>query len=189
MMQRKLELVHDIRQPTSEKQKASRTIAARAAWLGSAVEETERLEVNAARALLADAFANTRVLLVGFEHEHICEMRQKLRYIGASAIASASSVRQLEDAADMRLGFTHIMVNFDAFGDVEVGVDALLSFRSRAPSKIVVACSEKVGGDDFGTERLRICDATLKLPISAPRLADGLLAAFLNHSEGLEQLS
>jgi len=177
-------MIHNIRRTTGQVSSRAQNSAERVARIVSATEETERLERKADRARLADGFSDVRVLLVGFDYDILFDIRQKLRSIGVAAAASAPSVKQLDDAADMRLGFTHILVNLDKFQDVEDGVDALIAFRSKSPDLIVVTFSEEVTGDDFGTERSPVCDATLRLPISKERLAAGLRTAFLNHSDG-----
>lgn len=179
----KLELVPVSSRPPGWTPNAAQSTGRRTAWLASAGLDSRRIEALAAEKLCRDAFEDARVVLVGFSDAHLCDTRQKLRSIGVTATASASTARQLADLSDMRLGFTHVFVDFDAFDSVEDAVDALIAFRLNAPGVIVVAFSEAVSGDDFGRERARICDATLRLPISAPRLRDGLVSAELNHAE------
>lgn len=181
-MRPKLELVHVSPQPVTRKPDASRGPSRRALWLAAVTEDSTRLDAKIESRLLADTFRYTRVLLVGFSPEHLYDTRQRLRSIGVAATASASDVQQLHDVSCMDSGFTHVLVNFDAFDDVEAAVETLMTFRPRAPDLIIVACSEVVSGDDVGSERARICDATLKLPVSTPRLIDGLVKAFLNHA-------
>lgn len=179
-MQPKLELVHSTPHPMGKPLGAPGRVQRRSAWFAAATLDVDRLEAEAKTKLVVDSFLETRVLLIGFTGPQLCEIRQTLRAIRVSATAAASNVGQLQDVAEMGLGFTHVLVNFDAFDDVEAGVDALMAFRSAAPELVVVVCSEMVSGDDFGTERARICDATLKLPTSATRLARGLVSALSN---------
>lgn len=183
-MQPKLELVYDANQPILRPPLPPRSVSvsARAARLAAADLEIDRLEMKVTERLPSGIFQSARVLLVGFSSVHLADIRSKLRVLNVAATAAAMDVRQLQDALDMGRGFTHIFVNLDAFEDVASGVDALMSCRPNVPDRIIVACSEMVGGDDFGSERSMICDATLKLPISTPRLANGLLTAQMNHS-------
>lgn len=184
-MQPKLELVYAAPHAISRNQSGVRTSMRRQAWLASAADATERLDATAAEKLVADAFQNARVILFGFSGKHQREIRHMLRSIGCMAIATGSDLRQLQDVCAMGMGFTHVFVNIDAFEDVEDAVVALMAFRSNAPGMILVAFSESVSGDDFGTERRRICDVTLKLPVSAARLTNGMVTAFLNHADEL----
>lgn len=181
-MQPRLRLVSNASHPTKEKRTTCREATSRDAWLASALEYPERLDDKATKELVSNTFQHTRVLLIGFTPRHLDDTKNKLRSIGVAATASVSSVLHLQNVCDSGLGFTHVLVNIDAFDDIEAGVEALIEYRSSAPDLIVLICSEMVGGDDFGSERARICDATLKLPISSPRLVDGFLKAFLNHS-------
>ncbi|MCC5984118.1 MAG: hypothetical protein JJU42_07120 [Rhodobacteraceae bacterium] len=184
-MQAKLEPVHVDSRPLGWNAASAQGAGRRSAWLASAMLDSERLEAVATEKLLYDGFEGMCVLLVGFSHADLCDTRQKLRSIGATATATASvaALRQREDVSDMRHGFTHAFVNLDAFESVDDAVDALIAFRSNAPELIVVAFSEAISGDDFGKERARICDATLRLPISAPRLRNGLVTAEMNHAD------
>lgn len=181
-MQPRLRLVSNAGHPTKAKRTTRRDATSRDAWLASALEYPERLEDKAAKALRSNTFQHTRVLLIGFTPRHLSDTIYNLRSIGVAATASLSNVHHLHNVSDVGVGFTHVLVNIDAFDDIEAGVEALMAYRSSAPDLIVLICSEMVGGDDFGSERVRICDATLKLPISLPRLVDGLVKAFLNRS-------
>lgn len=151
--------------------------------VGAVSDIADRLWSGAADRLDAERLAEARVLLLGFPPEHLAGLRENLRCGGVRATAAAPSVMQLRNVVEMGTAFSHVLVNFDAFDDVESGVDALVAFRTGAPGIIVVVCSALVGGDDLGSERALICDATLRLPVSAPRLRDGLVAASVNHDE------
>lgn len=125
--------------------------------------------------------AGFRVVMAGFPVELQGSIRGQLRDVGVLSTASMHSVHQLEDLAGMAGVFTHVLVNLDAFEDVESGVEALLELRSAAPGLAVVLFSSQVAGDDLGAERSAICDATLRLPVSPTRLRRGLTAASENH--------
>lgn len=180
-MQLKLRLVSNAGHPTKARRTTRRDVKSRDAWLSFELEYPERLEDKAKKALRSKVLQNTRVLLIGFTPRHLADTTYHLRSIGVAATASISNVHHLQNVSDLGVGFTHVLVNIDAFDDIETGVEALIAYRSSAPDLVVLVCSEIVGGDDFGSERAGICDATLKLPISLPRLVDGLMKAYLNH--------
>lgn len=179
----KRELLHASPRPIGGSPTTARSAGRRSLWLASATDDAERLEHVATRKLLAEAFEQTRFLLLGFEGEDLYVLQQKMRSIGICGGAPAFSVCQIDRASEMGLNFTHVLVNLDAFDSIEAAVEALITFREKTPDLIVVAFSEMTSGDDFGSERAAICDATLKLPVSTPRLADGLVTAFLNHAD------
>ena len=182
-MHPKLELVHVSPRPIGGISTTARSPGGRTLRLASATDDIGRLERVAARKLLAGSFEHARFLLLGFEGEYLFDLRQKMKSIGAFSMASAISLCQLDRASDIGLNFTHVLVNLDAFASIEAAVESLIAFREKTPDLIVVAFSEMTSGDDFGSERTAICDATLKLPVSTPRLADGLVTALLNHAD------
>lgn len=126
--------------------------------------------------------AGSRALVMGFDVEELPLLRTTLRDLGASPVVSCGSVKQLGDISGMKFNANLLLLNLDRFDDVEDGVDAMLSFRSRHPETIVVLASHRVAGDDLGAERRMICDATLRRPLTASRLRDGLLGAVANAS-------
>lgn len=157
---------------------------ARVAHRPAAVADIEgALWGRAADRIAAASLADARVLLVGFDPEHRVALREHLRSLGTRVAAATPGVEQLPSVAGMGAAFTHVVVGFDAFEDVEAGVDALLALRRNAPGLVVILCSAMVGGDDLGGERSAICDATLRMPVSRDRLRAGLVAATITHAE------
>ncbi|NYS26767.1 hypothetical protein HUK65_17480 [Rhodobacteraceae bacterium 2376] len=178
-MRPRLELTHCQYQSTRESAPKRSSSSARTAWLACTESDVERLDAKAAESMSCYPLERARVLLIGFEADELCDISHGLCTIGVDATDSISNVDHLHKASEYLLGFTHILVNIDAFEDVESAVDVLLAYRSNAPFMVIVACSYMVGGDDFGRERTAICDATLKMPISTSRLAKGLSSAEL----------
>lgn len=74
-----------------------------------------------------------------------------------------------------------LILDLDAFGDLEEAIDWLLDLRSHRPEVVVLAASADFRSDDFSRERLAIADASLKLPASRSRLMSGLISALNNH--------
>ena len=113
---------------------------------------------------------------LGFSARELSDLR---RVVG-DAGPLLSSVQPVPELIVNRAQFeqsTHAIVNLDAFEAVEDAVDWLLNFRLTVPECIVVAVSSFVSGDDLGSERRAICDATLRWPISKHRFDAGLRAA------------
>jgi len=129
-----------------------------------------------------DYFWDARILLIGFAQGDLQDLRQSLRALGVPTVASAPGMNQLSDVTRLTPSFTYMLVNFDTFDDPATGVDALITFRAQQSDAVIVVCSAHVGGDDTGHERRAICDATLRLPASNPRVANVLVAASRNHA-------
>jgi len=170
----KLELVRGSSHPRARKS---------IAWLGALIKDSGRLETLAAEKPVANSLQHTRALLVGFSNDYLLDIRDKLRSIGFTATASMSDIRKIGDISKLKLGFGLAIINFDAFSDMDEAVEAMLELRSGMPDLSVVAVSDMVNGDDFGSERAPICDVTLKLPVSKTRLSQGLVMAQQNRHE------
>jgi CheY-like chemotaxis protein len=127
------------------------------------------------------SYSDMRVLVLGFETDARVWLRNSLRLIGVRATATASNLAQLAMVADMKLSFTHVIVNLDGYEFMEDAVDALFDFRQRSKDVVVIAISAMVASDDLGLERRAICDATLRLPLTERRLRRGLVEGRANN--------
>lgn len=125
-------------------------------------EAGERIKTRTASGL--------RAIVIGFDPEARQHLLSKLREIGVVQTASISDVCALEGSTEITRPFDIIVVNFDAFGDPVDAVDALVEFRKSLQNKRVILISAQVKGDDFGSERKAICDATLRSPVTNERL-------------------
>lgn len=124
-----------------------------------------------------------RVLLMGFDHDDCASTRQMVRAAGVRSCAVCRNIGQLDDAAGLPGCFTHVVINIDAFNTSHEAVDALMEFRMQQKETVVVLVSAAVSGDDFGSDRKMLCDATLRAPLSLNRIRDGLAAAWVNHRQ------
>lgn len=124
-----------------------------------------------------------RVLLLGLDGADRNEIRNNLREIGVGATGSASNLSQLGAISDMTRSFTHLIVNIDAFPDIESAIVSLMEFRKKNGEMAVVIVSSYVKDDDLSQERKYICDATLRLPVTEQRLRRGLVEASANNKE------
>lgn len=123
--------------------------------------------------------SRARVLLMGFAPAALSRMREELHSAGVRMVASCPSVKQLDNVVGMGLSFNLVVVNGDAFTDIDNAVDNLICFRCSAPHVRVLFVSTEVKGDDFGSDRRAICDATVRAPVSADRLRAGVRAALM----------
>lgn len=134
----------------------------------------DRLVRQAATRLENNPLHGSGFLVMGFTPESAATVREHLRDLGVACTGTCSDVRQLLDVAEMGTAFNGLVINIDAFGDVEDAIDRLLEFRVKAPKMIVVLVSGKVAADDFGPERRAIGDVTLRWPLGRQRLKQAL---------------
>lgn len=79
-----------------------------------------------------------------------------------------------------------ILIAIDDFGGITAVIEDLLRLRRALPGVPVILLSSEVHGDDFSSVRKHLCDVTLRLPLSLPRLNLGLCEAVVNNAEWVE---
>lgn len=128
-----------------------------------------------------DLFASARVLVLGFDARDLLSLNRCLQDLGVVTRDTTSDTSQLEHIVTIQSRYSVIVINAEAFDDLGSAIDTLLPFRRQTAGLGVVLISSRVLRDDFGPERRAICDATLRSPITAHRLRQGIEAA-LEHS-------
>jgi hypothetical protein len=123
-----------------------------------------------------------RTILIGFDNTAREDLTSHVSELGMGLTAAIGDPGALELCPEILGEFNIVVVNFDAFQDVDDGVDKLLMFRQQHPFPAVVLLSSKVSCDDLGDHRRAICDATLALPLSQQRLVCGMRTALENHN-------
>lgn len=129
--------------------------------------------------LACTPLCQARVLLVGFTAQDRAELRRFVRLAGARMTAATASTAALADDPGL-CHYSHLLVDLDAFPDLEDAVETLCAYRERHPGQIVILLGRELTGDDHGTERAPIADASLRLPVNLPRLTRALFAAGAN---------
>jgi hypothetical protein len=135
---------------------------------------------RAVRQETQESHPRARVLLLGFAGDDLADLRSHLRRAAVKTTAAVSNVSRLPDFANMQQAFSHVFINLDSYDTVSDGVNALLAFRAAAPGFVVILCSAEVSADDFGSERSAICEATLRLPVSAGALQQALVLGIID---------
>ena len=79
-----------------------------------------------------------------------------------------------------------VLIAIDDFGGITGVIEDLLQLRRALPSLPVILLSNEVNGDDFSSVRKHLCDVTLRLPLSLPRLNLGLCEAAVNNADWVE---
>lgn len=117
----------------------------------------------------SEGLRGTHLLLLGFKPEERLDLCRYLKHERAF-VSWSSEVWKLSADPQGCSAFDAIIVNLDAFEDLDTGVDTLLFFRLNNPSIAIVLVSTRVNRDDFGDHRRAICDATLRSPATPDRL-------------------
>ena len=119
-------------------------------------------------------------LLVGFEELDRLDLQGQMRDLGVGSIDVARDVKTLRRWPRERQSCGGVVVNLDAFSDLDDALDCLIDFRIKSPGTIVILVSYFVGSDDFGAERQILCDVTLRAPVSVSRLEIALRQGLAN---------
>jgi hypothetical protein len=122
----------------------------------------------------AQPMPHQRVLLLGFDGMGLMQLHDLLAQLNVTICTGTASLHMLTvDRAQLR-HVDVVVLNLDAFGDVDHAVETLRRFRARIPEMAIVLISSEVRADDFGPERAPICDVTLRAPASLLRLKEAL---------------
>jgi len=82
----------------------------------------------------------------------------------------------------------YCLVDESSIGDVGEVVEQCLFLRRAVPNMPLLLLSSSVKEDDFSTERMAICDATLRTPMTRAAFCHGLHAAKRNNIRYLRSL-
>ena len=95
---------------------------------------------------------------------------------------SDNMVNGLHDALISRDAWDVLFFKYEDFGTITSLFNFMRLFRLRCPALPLVLVSDNFQRDDFGPERLSLCDASLKLPTSVDRVEAAIKAARLNNA-------
>lgn len=79
------------------------------------------------------------------------------------------------------------LVDADFLGDQGAMIDFGMRLRRFAPAMPVIMASRRVTASDYSTERMAICDVTLRMPVTRGDLLEAMSAALENHSYWMEK--
>ena len=140
---------------------------------------SDRMDVKAEDATLP----RHRAVIVGFQEQVLSQVVSYLAEMRIRISVSMCNFVELHAAMEHLSGFDLIIMNLDSFDDIEDAIEALVMFKKTYSSFTIVAISEHVKADDFGTSRRPMCDATLRSPFGPHRFKDAVEAALENHAE------
>lgn len=93
-----------------------------------------------------------------------------------SVMVLAYCAESLTWLGDKRTDFDFIVVDVEHVGGVHAAVELCLGIRTARPNSKIYLLSGDTERDDFGSERLPICDGTLKKPLTHRRFVDAMMA-------------
>jgi len=127
------------------------------------------------------------VLLVGFMPDDTYNLVEYICFSGGQFSGVTPTVGVLDDEKFMAVT-SHVFVNLSAFSDLDRAITTLMKLREKHLHITIILCSNEIKGDDFGTERLPIADATMRLPTTVQNFTRALDAAEINSAPRLLKL-
>lgn len=98
-----------------------------------------------------------------------------------------SRCRSLKDAKVLASSptrrFSLFVIDIDSLGGIAAAIDGVLALRDARPCTPLILVSAEVAASDFSTERLRLCDVTLRAPASYCALELAIVEAARNNLE------
>lgn len=144
-----------------------------------------RVEVN--RLINPALLKNGVALFCGENNAEMRKLRDWYEEYGGAAIVVEEKAPPLDWLAENYATLDFCFVDSDYVGEVESLVDLGLRLRVLAPRLPVILGSRRVTANDFSVERIAICDATLKMPISRTAFLLGIQSALQNNKYAQER--
>lgn len=119
---------------------------------------------------------NIRTLIIGCESALTEWLSGSLESINIRSVAVDPVNMNFSSVVKIARSFTHLIVNIDTYPHLTDAIHSLLAFREQSTSVIIVV-SSKMMDDDFGMDRISVCDVALRLPLTELRLRRALLIA------------
>jgi hypothetical protein len=134
--------------------------------------------------MFASAFTDTRpVMIAARDADPLMAQIGWLRAMGLQIFTSGRLEHATRELARNRTKWSVLIVDLDGFGLSEGGTaaDSLHDLRARMPEIVVIGVSTTVANNDFSTDRLALCDVTLRGPVSLAALELGMNEAAMNN--------
>lgn len=132
--------------------------------------------------------AATRVLLVGRGDDADNAVQGWIARLGATSARIGEKHLPYEWLDQYAASFDIALVDADHLGDAGDMIDFGQRLRRHAPGLPVIMATSRAASDDLTAERMAICDATLKKPLTTQRLERAAAHAAQNHARWLETL-
>lgn len=110
------------------------------------------------------------VLLVSARTQPVLELTRWLEDLGGEVAATNALDLALHAITDTPDSWGLLAIFMDGLSDADGIVETLLLLRSIKPDLPIILVSEDFKRNDFGTERMLICDVSLRAPITQETL-------------------
>lgn len=126
--------------------------------------------------------AGSQIALFAPDTAEFRRMKTDIEDLGGSATIIPETVLPQDWLREHAPRLAFCIVGHD-FADADATVDFCLELRIVAPELVIVLALAGVPRSDLGSERMSICEVTLRRPVSCVSLSLGVQAAFDNRAD------
>lgn len=135
------------------------------------------------RMFSADLDDERPVLVVSNQPDHLGDQIAWIREQGIPVLLGRSLAVATATRFRGKAPYSLILVDIDMLGDLPRVIDDLLTLRAAFRDVPVILVSRDLAQDDFSTQRLPICDVSLRWPASFYRLEMAIAEAQVNNRQ------
>lgn len=135
-----------------------------------------------------ETVSQRRIGLIAKYHDDLLGACSVGRQLGLEVLVSDNMIKGLYDVLKNREDWEAIFFRFEDFGTITSLFNFISAFRLRCPSVPIVLVSDEFRRNDFGPERLALCDASITLPTEPAIIAAAILAAKENNAIWVERV-
>jgi len=147
--------------------------------IGGAVGSENDLELQGHGPQSEEQF---RIGLIAKGYDGVFEEAGPLSEDQKDLIACDDMIKGLCDALANQTEVNAIVLKIEDYGTISRLFNLLSLFRLRCPSLPIIFASSEFRGDDFGPERLTLCDASIQLPTTRATLLEAFLVSQENNA-------
>lgn len=135
-----------------------------------------------------DVAASTgRLAILGRDFGQLVDLTFGAQSAGVQVLTSSHARAALWDLICHPQAWACVLVLTEDFGSISATFNLFHSFRLRCPSVPVIMASPLFSRDDYTSERLPLCDLSLKLPASLSNLGLVMYVAEVNNRQWYER--
>lgn len=108
---------------------------------------------------------------------------EKFQNVGLETVRCRTLKHARVLVASTNRRFSLFVIDIDSLGGIAATIDGVIALRDAHPCIPLILVSADVGANDFSTERLRLCDVTLRAPASYCALKLAIIQAARNNLE------
>lgn len=129
----------------------------------------------------AQQASGLRLVLIGVQDIALQKIRDFIGPAGGQVLLHVPLALH-DEYPIIRAQPSHVVMDIESLGGISTAYAMIRRFRDRYPQVPVILISAEFAGDDLGTERLALCDVSLRVPFTFAALDLALREAATNNA-------